>query len=275
MTASPEYQKAPHSQTGWRVQPGTLSCPLIIAHRGDSGSAPENTLAAFRRAVAAGADGAELDVRLTRDGKLTVFHDRSLDRTSNSTGLVSRHTLAEIQRLDVGSWFGPDFKGEIPPTLDEVFEQIPPGFLLVVELKAPAWGVRLIAQRVVEAVQRHQRWDSTMVASFNPLSLLHLRQMEPRIARAYNWSKRHPYPLRARWLSWMANPHWFSPAEDTYSPQLQERFRKQGKPMLAWDIDFDCDLAAMAAAGLDGVVVNSPAALVQQKVDLRYTRDSC
>ena len=189
-----------------------------------------------------------------------------MDRTSNGSGLVAKHTLAETRALDVGSWFGLAFKGERAPTLDEVFEEVPPDFLLAVELKVRVKGVRLIVQRVVEAVQRHQRWDSTIISSFNPLALFHAMRQGPRIARAYNWSNKHPYPLRARWLSWMAQPHWFNPAEDTYSPRLHRRFRNQGKSVLAWDIDFNCDLSSMAAAGLEAVVTNDPASLVPQKV---------
>ena len=84
--------------TSWSITAGSL--PLIIAHRGHQSAAPENTLSAFQGALAAGADGIELDVRLTRDGQLVVFHDRHLDRTSNGHGLVNHHTLSEICTLN-------------------------------------------------------------------------------------------------------------------------------------------------------------------------------
>ena len=105
--------------TTWSIQPGSLPLPLIIAHRGHVSAAPENTMSAFQGALAAGADGIELDVRLTRDRQLVVFHDRRLDRTSNGRGLVDHHSLADIRSLDVGSWFGDPFKGEAAPTLDQ------------------------------------------------------------------------------------------------------------------------------------------------------------
>ena len=254
--------------TNWIIPAGSQRCPLIIAHRGDPSGAPENTLAAFRRALAIGADGIELDVRLTRDGQLVVFHDRRLNRTSNGHGPVDHYPLAELRSLDVGSWFSPAFKGESPPTLDEVFEALPRDYLINVEMKVIIKGIKLIAQRVAETIRRHQRRESTLVASFNPIALYYLRQIEPRIARGYIWSKYHPYPIRARWFSPLVRPHWFDPANDSYKPKLHHRFHQQGKRVLAWDVDFGGDLNQMAALRLDAVVTDDPSALIRRKQEL-------
>ncbi|GIT43944.1 MAG: hypothetical protein Ct9H300mP11_18800 [Chloroflexota bacterium] len=105
--------------TSWDFPAGSLDLPLVIAHRGDNTNAPENTISAFKKALDLGADGIELDVRLTKDGKLVVIHDRTVDRTTNGTGLGNHHTQEEILRLDAGSWFTSEFAGENPPTLDE------------------------------------------------------------------------------------------------------------------------------------------------------------
>ena len=169
--------------TRWDFAPGSQLLPLIIAHRGDAANAPENTIPAFRKALDLGADGIELDVRLTKDEKLVVFHDRRLDRTSNGHGPVNHHTQSEVLDLDAGSWFGPDFMGEQPPTLDEAFESLPSDFLINVEMKVIMKGMKLIAHKVAEVVRRHARWDSTLVASFNPISLWELRKIEPKITR--------------------------------------------------------------------------------------------
>src|SRR5690606_12934395 len=92
----------------------------IVAHRGSSAEAPECTLASIRRAIAAGATAAEIDVRTTKDGALVVLHDATLNRTTNGTGAVNERTLAEVRALDAGSWFDPKFAGEKVPTLAEV-----------------------------------------------------------------------------------------------------------------------------------------------------------
>ena len=251
--------------TTWAINPGSQRLPLVIAHRGDRSAAPENTLPAFQCALSAGADGVELDVRLTQDGQLVVFHDYRLDRTSDGHGRVMDRTLAEVRSLDVGSWFGPAFKSETVPTLDEVFELLPQDFLINVELKVVLKGMKQIAGLVAETIARHGRWASTLVASFNPVALYHLRRFEPRIARGYIWSKRHPLPIRARWLSPLVQADWYDPANDSYNLKLHRKFQRRGQRVLAWDLDFGCDLEAMASARLEAVVTDRLAETVEQK----------
>ena len=254
--------------TRWDFPPGSLPLPLIIAHRGDVTNAPENTVPAFRKALELGADGIELDVRLTKDEKLVVFHDRCLDRTSNGKGPVNHYTQDEVRSLDAGSWFAPEFHGERPPTLDEVFESLPVDFLINVELKVIMKGMRPIAHKVAEVVRRHARWQSTLVASFNPISLWELRKIEPRIMRGYIWSRRHPFPIRSRIFSPLVRADWYDPANDSYNPRLHRRFQSGGSRVLAWDLDFDRDMAQMAAVRLDAVVTDSLQEMLELKREL-------
>jgi glycerophosphoryl diester phosphodiesterase len=253
---------SPHS---WDYPAGARQYPLIIAHRGDVSSAPENTLPAFQSACESGADGIELDVRLTSDGQLVVFHDRSLKRIGGVGRLVTNASLDEIRSLDVGGWFGPQFRGLQAPTLDEVFDLLPPDYLINVEMKAVIDGMRLIAHRVAKVVRRHQRWNSTLVASFNPISLWELRKIEPRIMRGYIWSRRHPPPIRSRCFSRLVRAHWYDPAHDSYNPRLMRNMRRRGVRTLAWDVDFGRDLARMAKARLDAVVTDNLPCLLQQR----------
>src|SRR5262245_679720 len=101
-----------------------MAC-LVIAHRGASGTCPENTLAAFRRAVEVGADMIELDVQLTRDDAVVVMHDWTLDRTTDGSGAVGERALDELRPLDAGRWFAPEFAGERVPTLAAVLDAVP------------------------------------------------------------------------------------------------------------------------------------------------------
>lgn len=265
-TLSPSSRSSPERPDSWDFPTGARRVPLVIAHRGDVANAPENTLPAFRSAYERGADGIELDVRMTRDRQLVVFHDRALKRTGGRDGLVSNATLDEVRDLDVGGWFAPEFRGEQAPTLDEVFELLPPGYLINVEMKAVIDNMRFIAHRVAEAVRRHGRWASTLAASFNPISLWELRKIEPRIMRAYIWSHRHPPPIRSRCFSPLVKAHWYDPADGSYNPGLMRRIRNRGVRTLAWDVDFDCDLSRMAAARLDATVTDNLAPLVQQRL---------
>ena len=95
---------------------------LVIAHRGASGHAPENTLAAFKRAIALGATFIETDLQLSRDSRFVAIHDDAVSRTTNGQGKVHDLSLADLRRLDAGSWFGSEFTGERIPTLEEILE---------------------------------------------------------------------------------------------------------------------------------------------------------
>ena len=251
--------------SSWRIAPGSREYPLVIAHRGGGGLAPENTLASFRQASSIGADAIELDVRLTRDRRVVVFHDRRIDRTTAGKGPVGTFTLEELKSLDVGSWFGPQFRGERVPTLEEVFEALPADFLIYVEMKARGHGAWPLASRVVDLIRQYERWESTMVASFNPIAMAFLRAIEPRIIRGSIWSRRHPLPLRARWLSPLVQPHWLAPDRGTLTPQMVRRFHAQGKLVAAWDLDAGSDMRRLKGMGLDGAVTDYPDVLVRQK----------
>lgn len=138
----------------------------IYAHRGASIEFPENTLAAFRRAVEVGAPGAELDVHLTADGEAVVIHDDSVDRTTNGTGKVADLTLAEIRRLDAGS-------GERVPTLAEVLEVVAGKLILDIEVKESAAAAKVLEEVAkfpnLEWLVSSFRWDSLrFVRSQNP-----------------------------------------------------------------------------------------------------------
>src|SRR5262249_57998109 len=99
--------------------------PLVIAHRGASAVAPENTIAAFEQAITDGADAIELDLHLSRDDQLVVIHDASVGRTTNGSGSVRDRTLRELKRLDAGGWRGPKFAGQQLPTPQEGVERVP------------------------------------------------------------------------------------------------------------------------------------------------------
>jgi glycerophosphoryl diester phosphodiesterase len=163
---------------------------LVVAHRGASAVAPENTLEAFRLGVAADADAIELDVHLTKDGQLAVIHDETLDRTTDRTGRVAELTMDEIREADAGATFSrPDDAG-LPfagrglrvPTLAEVLEWLPAGVGLVVEIKA-----RAAADAVVAAVATHRvRGDGRLaVISFDEATIERVRELDASIRTGY------------------------------------------------------------------------------------------
>jgi glycerophosphoryl diester phosphodiesterase len=162
---------------------------LIVAHRGSSGSAPENTFAAFRKAIDDGADAIELDIRMTKDLELVVLHDRSVNRTTNGSGKISDLTLRELRQLDAGSWFGRSFCDERIPTLSDVIDFLPLHIHLNIEVKTD--GEKRKRIDVETALARLLREKSfahrAIVSSFDHsfLKRFHALAVEVRIGAVY------------------------------------------------------------------------------------------
>lgn len=160
---------------------GNRPTPYLIGHRGASGYAPENTMASFQRAVAMGVDAIELDVHPTRDGELVVIHDPTLERTTNGHGLVSAHTLAELQQLDAGSWFDPAFAGERIPSLSEVLTWARGRTKVVIELKQGPIFYTGITELLLATLDRTGMRDQVLVISFDHHSVRALKRQAPEI----------------------------------------------------------------------------------------------
>ncbi|MCO6041162.1 glycerophosphodiester phosphodiesterase family protein [Thermococcus alcaliphilus] len=143
---------------------------LVIGHRGGIGKYPENSLLAFVEAIKAGADGVELDVWLTKDGRVIVMHDESIDRTSNLRGKQKEMTLDELKKADLGM-------GQKIPTLEEVFEALPKDSLINVEIKDIE-----VVEKVLEIVDTFNAVERTMISSFNIDALRKTREVNRDIA---------------------------------------------------------------------------------------------
>lgn len=156
-----------------------LPRPTIFAHRGASAYAPENTLAAFELALRQGADGIELDAKLTADGQVVVIHDQTVNRTTEGSGRVKDLTLAELRKLDAGSHFDVAFKGEPIPTLDEVLKAVGQMTILNIELTNYASITDALPEKVAVLVKRHKLTRRVIFSSFNPIALIRIRKMLP------------------------------------------------------------------------------------------------
>ena len=168
--------------------------PLVIAHRGASAYAPENTLAAFRLAAEQGADAVELDAKLSADGQVVVIHDPTVERTTNGSGEVRQLSLAQIKSLDAGGFLSPQFAGEPIPTLAEVFDAVGHQLLINVELTNYASPRGRPGRKVVGLVKDFHLEERVLFSSFHPA--------QPVSARAEFCPKypRDPGPARQEWL---------------------------------------------------------------------------
>ena len=233
--------------------------PLIIAHRGDSANAPENTLAAFRLAYENGADGIELDVMLSADQQLVVIHDDTLDRTSNGHGKVGEMPLTALRELDAGAWFSPKFKGEPIPLLDEVFTELGGKFLINVELKNYKTPKDQLPELVVALVKKHALSDSVLLSSFNARNLLRAKSLAPEIRTGLltlpGWLG---LPMRGflgrRYGADDLNPYY----RDVSAKMVQTR-HQMGQKVNVWTVDAPNDLRRMQSFGVDMIICNDPA----------------
>lgn len=154
----------------------------IYAHRGSSGTHPENTLAAFREAANLKIYGVELDVHLTKDGELVVIHDESIERTSNGTGYVKDMTLSELRAFDYGSWFSSDFSSEKIPKLEEVLQIFKNTTHHVnIELKSDIFPYEGLGNKVLYVIEKFQMADRVVVSSFDHEAIREFKKSAPHI----------------------------------------------------------------------------------------------
>jgi glycerophosphoryl diester phosphodiesterase len=228
----------------------------LFAHRGNSGEAPENTLAAFRQALDAGADGVEFDVQSSRDGVPIVIHDERLGRTVPGTGWVRDHTLAELKALDAGRWFSPAFAGERIPTLQEVLDLVRGTPLrLNIELKTNRVAYPGLARQVVEMVQRLGLGPRAHVSSFNHKTLREARALAPQLEYAAVVYEQlvQPWAYARQWAFRALHPSLAATDEETV-----RGCHEAGLKVRVWVVDEPEDYARMEAWGVDAVISNHP-----------------
>ena len=156
----------------------------IIAHRGSSSAAPENTIAAFDLAVQQGADYIELDVQLTMDHQVAVIHDDTVDRTTNGSGLVKSYTMDQLKKLDAGSWFNQQYTNERIPTLQEILERYSQRIGILIEIKHPKRQIG-IEKAVVDIINRFAYSRHIMVQSFDNAALQRVKAYAPSLRTAF------------------------------------------------------------------------------------------
>lgn len=229
---------------------------LNIAHRGANSLAPENTLAAFRKAVELGSDGFELDVQFSKDGKLVVIHDEKVDRTTNGKGLVKDLTLAELKELDAGSWFGPEFLKEKIPTLDEVLGEFHGADLHInIEIKSGIVLYPGIEKAVLAQVKERRREDSVLISSFNHYSLADCHKLNPevRIGILYVAGLYEPWNYARALGCYSVHPLFYG-----IQAEIIQGCKKEGLAIYAWTVNDPPYMAALARGGVDAIITDRP-----------------
>jgi glycerophosphoryl diester phosphodiesterase len=259
----------------------------VVAHRGASGIEAEHTLAAYKRALADGADGLECDVRLTRDGVLVCVHDRRVDRTSSGRGVVSTLELADLHELDFASWRDGNLEAPDPlltanweaPDLDrtgvltlqrllEVVVDDARPVRLAIETKHPTRYAGLVEQKLVELLAHFgltggpgTAKDSVRVMSFAPLGLRRVRQLAPDLPTVHLMKR---IPLRYRDGTVSASASIAGPSLEGIKafPAYVDRAHRNGHEVHVWTVDEPEDVDLMVRLGVDVIITNQPAVVV-------------
>jgi len=236
----------------------SLPQPVILAHRGASAHAPENTLAAFELALTQGADGVELDVKLTVDGRVAVIHDMKVDRTTGAQGYVKDLSLADIQSLDAGSFLSEKFSNEKIPTLDDVFESIGKRAFINVELTNYNTPRDHLVETVCMLVKRFGLQKRVLFSSFFPSNLSRARSYLPEVPRGLlawggllgAWSRSFGY-------SFGKYQALHPSMKDTTHQQVQ-RVHRLGGRIHVWTVNVEEDMRRLFDWGVDAIITDDP-----------------
>ncbi|MGD0956275.1 MAG: glycerophosphodiester phosphodiesterase family protein [Candidatus Acidiferrales bacterium] len=231
-----------------------MRTPWIIAHRGASGHAPENTIAAFKRAVELGARFIETDLHLTRDARFVAIHDQMVDRTTNGHGAVRDCTLAELKQLDAGMWFDRQFIGERIPTLEDVLafaREHDVVFYLELKYEA-AWGMH---HALAAAIQNSENAARTIVISFDPGTLKALRQLDASAMMGLLVEGARPDLVKA---AVGVGARQLCPRWDLVTRELVEEAHRADLHVATWTLDEAGQMRAAIDAGVDGIMTDFP-----------------
>lgn len=253
--------------------PLPLSAVEIVAHRGASEDAPENTLAAVNLGWKQNADVVEIDVALTKDGEVVVIHDSDTSRLGGCDRAVAEQTVAELRKLDVGGWKGDEYRGERIPLLTEVLATVPAGRRLFVEIKC---GPEVLP--ALDRVFSESRVDGGQVTiiGFGYETMAAAKRLFPEIP-VYWISRKAPRPsgdadpardalIAQATEAGLDGLH--LQAWDTIDATFVRAVKAAGLDLVVWTVDDGADARRLAAAGVDGITTNRPGYL---RTQLRLT----
>ena len=226
--------------------------PTVMAHRGLSADAPENTLYAFSDAISVGADFIELDVQQTRDGVLVVMHDSNLKRTTGMNKNIWDVDYADIQNLDAGSWFDPAYANARIPTLEETLQFVDKRAKLNIEIKPTKHGSDTLEQDVAELITQYQYTDACYVTSFSYGSLKKVKEVNPEIRTGYLMSVAYGQFYSLKYADA------FSLNKVFVTSQVVNAAHQQGKQIFAWTVNSMSEVRSLCNLHVDSIITDDP-----------------
>lgn len=243
--------------------------PLVIAHRGFSDEAPENTMAAFHKAVAAKAHMIEFDVRLSSDDEFVVFHDKKLERTSEGKGLVKKHAAEELTRIDNGSWFSSRFSRERIPLLHDVLPLAKHNVALNIEIKPDVESSNGLPaeEMLVEVLAKARVLHHSMITSFNHKMIKRVKHLRHDIAAGIIYNPITDFRRSPSQLAAAAHAEFFICSKYQVNHDVVDDVHKNGLKIFVYGISSERDTGRMLRLDVDGIISNNPA-LVRKAIEV-------
>lgn len=230
--------------------------PLTIAHRGDTKTGVENTLPAIESALKMGVDGIEVDLRLTRDGHVVLFHDDDLCRLGSISGSVEEKTLEELKEIQLSA--GRSIRGTIP-TLEHLLDLVKDQVLLNLEIKVRSSFSWALEREIVSTLRNFRLGESVLLSSFHPLALCRIRRLGPEFARGYLFEDK--LWLHRIFLPW-TSPFSLNPPLSHTTETVVKAQHRRGRRVFVWTVNDEDDMKRCMDAGVDGLITDEPRRLL-------------
>ncbi len=231
---------------------------LIIAHRGASRVAPENTLCAFEKALEMGAHGIELDVLCSKDGHLVVTHNETLIEFTGVKERVENCNLEELKSLDFGSHFSSQFRGEKLPTLEEVFDLVGNKAWINIEIKGKKILDEGWEKKLLELLQKWGLGEKIVVSSFNIFALKRLQQLAPEIKRGYlYYEKQDPFSKKAGFAGWI-QPFSLHPSKELILENTIDEYHQKSYQCWAWTVNEETEMKSLIERKVNALITDVP-----------------
>jgi glycerophosphoryl diester phosphodiesterase len=241
--------------------------PLVIAHRGASLLAPENTIAAFKLAVELGADAIEFDVKLSCDGCPVVHHDMKLGRTTTGNGRVKDHSIGELKKFDAGVKFSKKFVGESIPTLKEVVSEFQKDILLNIELTNYNDPLDDLPGSVLKLVKEYADLEKILISSFNPLALREVRKTNSEVRTALLLAPNLPNIIH-HWLQRLTPHQDLHPHRGMVTEDMIKRIHQSNGRVNAWTINDYQHMVELLEKGINGIITDDVETALRARRDV-------
>jgi glycerophosphoryl diester phosphodiesterase len=243
--------------------------PLIIAHRGFSDEAPENSVAAFHRAIVARCDMIELDVRLSADNIPMVFHDRRLNRTSSANGPINKRTAEQLSAIDNGSWFSPKFSNERIATLAEVFQQTKKAVPFNIEIKPDVQSTakHSVVELVLNEMRKAKMLSKALITSFNHKMVKEVKEIDNSVVTGVLYNPITHFRKSPSMLIRNARAEIFVCSKIQINNDVVNDIHDSGYKLYVYGVKTGRDVQQMLDWEIDGIICNNPR-FVRETIEL-------